>query len=111
MVEGDNAVVFSSCTPDLAVETAHALHARVLRAVFACVGGGEPALALDPSSAVLRVTLSYVDLCMEHLFDMLSLPPYVMCSVSHAVAPAHIVPLLYDHAVAVTALQRRTRLR
>ncbi len=35
MLEGDNACIFSSATPDLAVETANALHAHVLSGIFA----------------------------------------------------------------------------
>jgi hypothetical protein len=68
VIEGENVCIFSSTTPDLAVETANAIHARVLRTLF-------NAVALDGSglsTSTCRVTLSYVDVCMEHLFDMLA---------------------------------------
>ncbi len=79
-IEGDNACILTSSTPDLAADTANAVHSRVLRVLFdaAAVDLGMSYTSLSPTSAgatvpLFRITLSYVDVCMEHLFDMLAL--------------------------------------
>lgn len=71
VLEGDHACVFLSSTADISAETANAAHYRALKTIFACLPshdafqGGE--------SSPFRLTLSYVDVCLERAADMLSL--------------------------------------
>ena len=77
--------MFSSSTPDIAIDAINALHSRVLKALFEAAAvdvGASSASPISPTSAgeaapLFRITLSYVDVSQEHLYDMLALTKYV----------------------------------
>jgi hypothetical protein len=71
VLEGDNACVFLSSTADISSEIANAAHYRALKTIFGCFPAVDTFQSGD--SAPFRLTLSYVDVCLERAADMLSL--------------------------------------
>ena len=82
VLEGDNACVFVSTTPDQQHDVVTATHTRALKCLFGALPQPDAATQLAP---VFRFTLSYVDVHNERVTDMLSLTTTAARCVLYAV--------------------------